>query len=68
MDHLEQRDAHDRLLQRGDPVDAPALGVALDEPVELRRAILDGVGQPRVKVDAPRSNRSSSSRPVRSCW
>ena len=35
MEHLEQRDAHDRLLQRGDAVDRPALGVALDARVEV---------------------------------
>ena len=35
MQHLEQRDAHDRALQRRDPVERPALGVARDERVEL---------------------------------
>ena len=45
MQHLEQRDAHDRLLQRGDAVDRPALGVALDERVEVLGVVLRGVGQ-----------------------
>src|SRR5690349_2381464 len=35
MEHLEQRDPHDRLLERGDPVEAPAARVALDLGVEV---------------------------------
>ena len=35
MEHLEQRDAQDGALERGDPVERPALRVALDVRVEL---------------------------------
>ena len=37
VQHLDERDAHDRPLQRGDPVDRPALRVAADQVVEVRR-------------------------------
>ena len=35
VQHLQQRGAQDRLLERGDPVERPALGVAGDLLVEL---------------------------------
>ena len=43
VEHLEQRDAHDRLLERRDPLDRPALGVAADELVGLLGVVVGGV-------------------------
>src|SRR4051794_6749440 len=45
MQHLEQRDPHDRLLERRDPSEAPALRVALDVAVEVFGVVVGGVRQ-----------------------
>src|ERR1035441_3869232 len=38
VEHLDQRDAQNAALERRDPLNAPAVGVATDQVVELRRA------------------------------
>src|SRR4051812_17098412 len=45
VQHLEERDPHDRLLERRDPVHAPPVRVALDLRVEVLGVVVGGVGQ-----------------------
>ena len=68
VEHLEQRGAEDRLLERRDAVERPALGVAPDRASSSSALSAVACASARVKIAASRSKTSSSGRPVRSCW
>ena len=67
VEQLVERHAQDVPLERRDPVERPALGVALDQRVELLALALDALDQLAREVGARRGSSSSrSGRPVTS--